>query len=425
MNLIHIIPRRRPWGTLRLEKRPTMRMVRSLLPIVLALSAAAGASAQGQYALDPGLGRMLGKAKQIAADQEQKHQKDLANDIADGKKYAEDADKEYKPTKNPEYQARVDRIGQELANIARTEQVKVTWGDPRLNPYQYTFKVVQGDDVNAFSLPGGYIYVFDGLVKYVESDDELAGVLAHEISHASFRHLATLRREQSKLEAITLPLILLSLLTGGASAGPLVYGGVLTGQAIGSGWSVKAEQSADYGGFQYMLKSKYNPVGMLTFMERLAFDERTKEHVDWGIFRTHPPGRERANTLIERLNELAIPIKRSAVSTSLRSDVKAGDSGVELWFGTIKIHSFSGTEALERADKAAERLNAYFDQVPKLFESQKQGDATIVGKGVDLITVTEDDASAAKTTTVQMADETLKAIKRATFELSYRVWDAY
>ncbi len=386
---------------------------------------AVGVQAQTSLWMPLELGKTLGKLQEQAAQQEQKHQQDIQNDIADGKKFAADADKDYKPTKNAEYQARVDRIGQELATIARANQVNVSWGDPRLNPFPYTFKVIEGEDVNAFSLPGGYIYVFEGLVKYVESDDELAGVLAHEISHAAFRHLATLRREQGKLEAITLPLILLSLLTGGASAGPLVYGGVLTGQAIGSGWSVKAEQAADYGGFQFMLKSRFNPVGMLTFMERLAFDERTKPHVDYGIFRTHPPGRERANVLLERLNQEGIPVRRSLVSTSLRCEVKPGDNGVEVWFDGIKIHCFAGSDALDRADHAAEKLNTYFDQVPKLFESSKQGDGLLIGKGVELFSVDDDDATAAKSTVIQLGDDALKALKRATFELSYRVWDAY
>ena len=72
--------------------------------------------------------------------------------------------------------------------------------------------------MNAFSLPGGYVFVFDGLVKYSESDDELAGVLAHEICHAKFRHVATLDKEASKLQAISLPAILIAIFSGGRVA---------------------------------------------------------------------------------------------------------------------------------------------------------------------------------------------------------------
>jgi len=354
-----------------------------------------------------------------------RHQKDLESDLELGAKYAAEADKTYKKTKNAELQARADRVGGVLAEIARVNNVEVTWGDGRLNPFPYKFTVIEGEDVNAFSLPGGFIYLYEGLLKYCESDDELAGVLAHEIAHASFRHLATLKKEQSKLDAITLPLILLSLLTGGTSAGPLVYGTVLTGQAIGSGWSVKAEESADFGGFQYLQKSPYNPVGMLTFMERLAYDDRTKPKIDWGIFQTHPPGRERANRLIARLKEGSIPIRRSEVTRSFRCDVRPGDNGVELLFGTSKIHTFAGSAALTRADEAAVRINQCFDQVPTVFEIQRRGELSIYGKGVQLFEVTADDAEKADLSIGATVDAVLQNLKKIVFELGYRVWNAY
>ncbi len=117
-------------------------------------------------------------------------------------------------------------IGGELAAIANASKVRTTWGDKRLNPFEYTFKVVE-EDVNAFSLPGGYIYIYEGLVKYAESDDELAGVLAHEIAHASMRHVATMQREAGKLSAMQNPLILAAILIGGAKGGDAMMVGQL------------------------------------------------------------------------------------------------------------------------------------------------------------------------------------------------------
>src|SRR5579862_821482 len=163
------------------------------------------------------------------------HEKAITDDEAMGKKFAAEVDKQYKPTDDLKMQARVDRIGNELAAIANSHQLKATWGDKRFTPFHYRFEVIKGTDVNAFSLPGGYIYVFEGLVKYVESDDELAGVLGHEISHAAFRHVPTMIKNQTKLTLISLPLMIASILAGG-QVGILAPAVSLGSQAIGSGW---------------------------------------------------------------------------------------------------------------------------------------------------------------------------------------------
>ncbi|CAN5605009.1 M48 family metalloprotease [soil metagenome] len=358
-------------------------------------------------------------------DAEERHQEDLKRDREMGAKYSQEADKELKPSEDKEMTERVQRIGQEMAKIADANQVTALWGDKRLNSFDYTFKLVQGKDVNAFSLPGGYIYVYEGLVKYVESDDELAGVLGHEVAHASFRHIATLQREQSKLSAITLPLILLAILAGGGPGGAqALTAGQLVNQAVGSGWSVKAEKAADYGGFQYMLHSKYNPTGMLTMMERLARDEKSGPAYDWGIYRTHPPGRERAEALSGYMKEAGIPIQRSAVTTSFRTTEKPGDNGtIDLFFGKKKLVSLAGSHAIDRAEESVTRLNAYYDAVPELFSLQIAPDGTIIGRNRALIELTPEDAQAAKVPLDQLRETTLKNVRSSLFNLAFRIWD--
>ena len=357
---------------------------------------------------------------------DKKHQADIDADIALGKKYADQVLKQEKVSKNKEYIDRVNRVGITLAQIAQTHQVAATWGDKRLNAFPYVFTVLEGEDVNAFSLPGGYIFVYEGFMKYIESDDELAGVLAHEISHASFRHMATLQKEAQRLQTVSLPLLLLALFSGGQAGGDVLTLQQLVSIAMGSGWSLKAEQSADYGGFQYMLFSKYNPVGLLTFMERLERDERSNpaRAVDWGIYRTHPPSRERAEALTQELNEHQIPIRRSAVTETFRCQVvPAEGAGVDVLFGGRKLHTFGGDSALQRADTAAEALNAFFDQVPELFEVRALPDGVIEGQGHFLFRVTAEDAAIAGLTTTELADRIEGSIKRSLYMLAYRVWD--
>ena len=70
----------------------------------------------------------------------------------------------------------------------------------------------------------------------------------------------------------------------------------------------------------------------------------------------------------QRLADAGIPVRRSQVTTTLRTDVRAGDEGVEVWFAGVRLHTFRGPDALMRADEAATSLNAFFDQTPRLFE---------------------------------------------------------
>lgn len=386
------------------------------------------------YVRDPALNALIVRAwdeyeqekteAQKAAELDKRHQDDIARDTEMGRKYSLEVAKQEKFSENADYIAKIDKMGAELSEIARTNQVEVSWGDKRLNPFTYTFKVIKGDDVNAFSLPGGFIFIYEGLIKYTESDHELAGVMAHEIAHASFRHVATLQREQSRLSAITLPLILIGIMAGATEGGLGAFQlGNLIGQAKGSGWSLQAEDSADYGGFQYMRKSKYNPVGMLTFMERLARDERGRANIDWGIYQTHPLSRERATNLFNYLVRDGIPVKRSQVTKTFSTEVKPGDAEgvVELWFAGRKLVSLAGSNALERADQASETLDAFFDEAPEIFNVTAD-EGKILYKRTPILELTLEDAEAAKTNMATFSDQVLRSVKASLFTLGFRIW---
>ncbi len=355
----------------------------------------------------------------------ERHEQDVKSDVEIGKKYAAEVEKEYKISKQQALVDRVNRIGDELEKIANDHRVRVSWGDSRLNKFDYQFKVVENKEVNAFSLPGGYIFVYEGLVKFAESDDELAGVLAHEIAHASFRHVATLQREAQKFQLATLPAILIAILSGGQTGAGVVSLSQLVVTAKGSGWSQEAELAADYGSFQYLQFTSYSPVGMLTFIERLARAQGTLENIDWGIFRTHPPSRERAEALTKYLEEAKIPIRRSLVSASARATSKTNpDSSVEIVFDKRTVVRFAGPDAAVRAEQAILRLNEFFDTVPELFEVGFTSEGSILGRRDVLFRLTDDDAKAAKVSRDVLTQETLKAMKRSLFLLAYRVWDA-
>lgn len=352
------------------------------------------------------------------------HQKDLDSDTAMGKRFVVEVEKTEKISDNKEYQERVNRIGQEIAAIARVTPVEALWGDKRLNKFDYTFKVLKGEDVNAFSLPGGFIYVYEGLVKYAESDDEIAAVLAHEISHAEERHIAQLSHEASK---VTTP-ALIALLAAIASRNPnMIEGAIMVGsnviQSFTSSWSVRAEQAADHGGFQYLVHSKYNPTAMLTFMERLALDEHNDpaRNQDWGIYKTHPPGVERAQAVLKDMRAYGIPVQRSLVTTRFRTDVRPGKDGVDIWFNKRKLYTFAGSEALDRADDAAAKLNKFFDSEPNLFDVAFDG-TNILGSRSPLIAVLPEDAQAENVSANDLGNQTVTAIKGSIYNYAFNIW---
>src|SRR5437016_3439628 len=142
---------------------------------------------------------------------------------------------------------RVNKIGQEIAAVANVEKFPALWGSADVKKFNYTFKIVDDKDVNAYSLPGGFIYVNKGTLDYVHSDDELAGVLAHEIAHAAHHHMMKLIKEQNKMQPF-LPLILLAaILAKGQSAnlGALAMAGQLYMVAKLNSYGVEAEKDAD------------------------------------------------------------------------------------------------------------------------------------------------------------------------------------
>lgn len=308
--------------------------------------------------------------------------KETEKDVNLGKEYVEGLEKEITLSTDESLIERVNKIGQALAKIANENHVPATYGDNRHFKFDYVFKVVDDDDVNAFSIPGGFIYVNKGLLSFVESDDELAGVLAHEIAHASHRHLHALVRDRSKADLWTIPIIIGALIKGGEGAGGIVMAGSLMRTALTSGWTQKAETDADRTGFMYLLKSEHHPVALLTFLERLEFRDRFSPKFELGILRTHPPSSERVLLLRKLLAENNIPLERSKVTTSFRAMYEVTENDVVVKFGQRELFKLSGENAETRAQSAIGTLNEFFDNNPQLFDVRVRGNTLYVKRNV-------------------------------------------
>lgn len=350
---------------------------------------------------------------------DEKHLKEIQKDVEQGKEYVAELEKDLKLSEDEALLERVRRIGAELATIANKQAVPATYGDSRLSPFEYSFKVVVDKDVNAFSVPGGFIYVHTGLLDNVESDAELAGVLAHEIAHASHRHLMTLAKEYSKVSSLsTLAALVVAVFADGRDAMHAVNAQQLFLMALTSGWSERAELDADQAGLAYMLESNYNPVGLLTFMERLAFKEsRLGPNIDWGIQRTHPPSRKRVEGLRKLLTEKNVKIARSEVTTSFRVAAKAEGERVALSFGSYSLFTVGGADRNERARTLTDRLNSFFDSSPQIFSVRVDG-ARVMWFGRELIGFRDGDMEGK--TPEEAAEAAIAGIKNALFALDFR-----
>ncbi len=347
------------------------------------------------------------------------------DEIQLGREAAAELEKQYKVLKDEALQERVDRIGQELAKIANELEVPALYGSSELRKYDYVFKILDDKDVNALSMPGGFIYLNKGLVDYVQSDDELAGVIAHEISHVSHRHMMSLIREQAKLNNQLAIALLAAIISGAPAAdiGNVMMGARFIQIAKLNGYSREAEKDADMTALSYLSHSKYNPVGMLTFMERLARDEINRPSVEWGIYQTHPYPGDRSRAIVARLKEMGVTIDRRAVTKAPTAEVRASEKEglCEIWLAGRKMFTPAPdgqNDSEHRAREISERLNALLDSGLRLRDIRLSLEpAAILARGSVLIGVTEADcALAAPKSAGQVAREAYDVLYRVLFD---------
>jgi len=318
------------------------------------------------------------------------------SEISLGKQGLEDVQKEGKLVKDGPLVERVNRIGKAIGAIAAKEKLPAHYGFDRLSEFDYQFFVIEDKDVNAFSLPGGFIFVNTGLLDFCESDDELAGVLAHEVAHAAHHHMIKLGEDSAKVNRDTILAGIAAMVVSGGGAGNLanILQGVNLYQ-IGrtNAYVNEAEVDADTTGYAYVRASNYNPVGMLTFMERLNAKQKLQAAADLGILRTHPPTDERAENILTLLDRDHIPVIRSKVSSSDRVETRAVKSG-ETEMAELYIDDFViGRVANASADRLA-ALNKAFDSELEVYEIQTAPSGAIVARGATMLLLTEDDAAA-------------------------------
>jgi len=232
----------------------------------------------------------------------------LEREIALGKQLAQEVERSSKLIDDPVVTEYVNRVGQ---NLVRNSDARVP----------FTIKVIDSDEVNAFALPGGFFYVNSGLILRAQEESELAGVMAHEISHVCARHGTKNATKGEIMQLATIPLILLG---PGGWAGYGMYEGLnLAIPVTYLKFSRDAEREADFLGLQYMYKTGYDPNSYVTFFERILSDEKRRPGTIPKVFSTHPPTPERIENCQKEIARILPARDEYIVTTSEFDTVKA------------------------------------------------------------------------------------------------------
>ncbi len=248
-------------------------------------------------------------------------------EIAMGRKGHGDVMKRYSLYENKELQDYVERVGRKLA--AKSHRTGLI----------YRFHVLDSTEINAFALPGGYIYITRGLMLYLNSEAEFAAVLGHEIGHVTARH-SVRQASASQMAGIgaTIGAIFLPQLR--TQAGQQMVN--MAGSALLSGYGRDHELESDRLGAEYLARSGYDPQAMLdvisvlknqqVFDETLAKAEGREPRRYHGVFASHPDNDTRLQQVILAANQYKVTgkeIRNRSEYLSLMEGLVIGESAKE------------------------------------------------------------------------------------------------
>lgn len=179
----------------------------------------------------------------------------------------------------------VNTIGQKIISVLPPQ------------PFKYHFYVIEDDVYNAFAGPAGHIFINSGLIEAMETEDELAGILSHEISHVSCRHIANMVEKSRKIGAATLAGVALGLLLGvgggDIAASALTIGSIAAGKSASLAYSRENEMQADQIGLGYLKGAGYSAKGLLSILRKIRNKSWFSSEQIPTYLTTHPATEER------------------------------------------------------------------------------------------------------------------------------------
>jgi len=229
----------------------------------------------------------LGGAASVHADM---FKPSKADQVKLGKRAADDLRKKEKILPASDERVRILRkVASRLLSVV----------DDGKDPWQYSFDVIQSKEVNAFALPGGSTFFFTGLLDRLSTEDQLAGVLAHELTHVRREHWAYAYADSQK-RALGLNLVLI-FTKANSNVGNLAS--ISNDLLFDLPFSRKHEKEADEGGFDMMVKAGYNPNGMKEVFQMLSKVGGGGKQPEW--LSDHPDDKNRIKNMQDRIDKLS------------------------------------------------------------------------------------------------------------------------
>ncbi len=210
-----------------------------------------------------------------------------------GRKTERELRKEFDFIRDPIVVGYVEQIGRRV--VEQTEP----------QPYDYRFFVVENEEINAFALPAGYVYVHTGTILKARNASELAGVIAHEIGHVALRHTAeSYNRERNTGIAHQMLILLAGVFGGSYAAGAANLGGAVAGRAYLTIYTREHEEAADAFAIEILPKVGIHPEGLVTFFETLSEEGGSKAPV---FLSTHPASETRRDAARKLIDGKPLP----------------------------------------------------------------------------------------------------------------------
>ncbi len=223
----------------------------------------------------------------LATQQEEMFYYSTDREVRMGESIARQIEEEFEFVDDPLVQHRVKEIGKKIVLVCDRKDI------------DYHFFVLDEEEPNAFALPGGFIYVNQGLLEKISSDDEIAAVLAHEVGHIVARH--SIKKLQALMGYSILRILIAQVPAKGS--GSAVRGADMAFAHILSGYSREDELLADQLGVRYVALAGYEPQGMISLLEKLREINRKRPQQPLSYIKTHPYVPDRIRVVKQELGE--------------------------------------------------------------------------------------------------------------------------
>ena len=220
-----------------------------------------------------------------------------------GQEYVQQINAQLPIVQDPELNRYINVLGDSVARL--TSRRDLDW----------RFFIVDAKEVNAFAVPGGFVYVNRGLIERADQMDELAGVLGHEIGHVVRRHtVKQMEKAQGANIGVTLACVLTSICNSQV-AGAAIN---IAGGAVFARFSRQDEAEADAEGFKNVVRAGISPAGMVTMFQKLLDERKSRPAGVEAWFLTHPLEEDRINAVRAQINGLP-PAQLAQLGTDTRN----------------------------------------------------------------------------------------------------------